>query len=193
VADLPPGKRREVLDLVMENRGRHDDLLRDLRSGYALKFDILMDLGAFRDLHRHRRCIQILQGLTPEHRYDDPETTFLRGLADAGAAQKARERGVIARYQAALDSAGEAVQKLRVTNTRAANYALPLAFRTRALFKMDLAEAAYICEQRTAVAGHFSYRHVAWQMHQELKSVSPTLAAHIRATDPNRVVDLLSR
>ena len=44
--------------------GAHDELLREHRGGYALVFDVLVDLGSFRDLHRHRRCVQIQQPLT---------------------------------------------------------------------------------------------------------------------------------
>jgi len=39
-------------------------------------------------------------------------------------------------------------------------YAIPLAYRKRALFKMDFAEAVYISELRTTPAGHVSYRNV---------------------------------
>ena len=39
-------------------------LLREFSAGQALRFDILMDIGGFRDMHRHRRCVQILQPFT---------------------------------------------------------------------------------------------------------------------------------
>ncbi len=193
LADLQPEEKQRVLDVAMEHRGRHDDLLRELRTGYALKFDILMDLGAFRDLHRHRRCVQIIQDLTPNHGYDDPELVFQRGIANTEMARRAKETGLMGRYRSTLDAAAEVVNTLSKISPQAAHYALPLAYRTRALFKMDLAEAAYICEQRTAVTGHFSYRHVAWQMYQELQRAAPTVARHLRVKDPNKVIDLLSR
>ncbi|GIW06052.1 MAG: hypothetical protein KatS3mg060_0857 [Dehalococcoidia bacterium] len=69
-------RKRAVLDLTMRCRGRHDDLLRLHRSGYAVKFDLLIDLGAYRDLHRHRRCVQILQPLSPLYGIDSPEEVF---------------------------------------------------------------------------------------------------------------------
>ena len=70
---------------------------------------------------------------------------------------------------------------------------MPLAYRTRCLFKMDWAEAAYIVEQRTQPQGHFSYRRVAWGMYEALRARYPRLAAPIRATDPNGTLDLLRR
>ena len=75
----------------------------------------------------------------------------------------------------------------------AADYLLPLAYRTRCLFKMDWAEAAYVIEQRTQPQGHFSYRNVAWGMYTALRARYPRLAAPIRATDPNGPLDLLRR
>ena len=70
---------------------------------------------------------------------------------------------------------------------------MPLAYRTRCLFKMDWAEAAYIIEQRTQPQGHFSYRRAAWGMFEVLRERYPKLAEPIRATDPNGPLDLLRR
>ena len=49
------------------------------------------------------------------------------------------------------------------------NTLIPLAFRKRTLFKMDFAEALYICELRTGPAGHFSYRNVAYAMYEAVR------------------------
>jgi hypothetical protein len=40
-----------------------------------------------------------------------------------------------------------------------------MGMRCRAMFKMDFAEALYIAELRSGIAGHFSYRRVAWEMY----------------------------
>jgi thymidylate synthase ThyX len=196
VAELEEGRKKEILDLSVRSRARHDELMRAHQSGYALKFDILMDFGSFRDLHRHRRCVQIIQGPRTEHGFDDPAEVFALGLGEAGAG--ARE--IQARYQIALSDAFSASTKLAdeldgddVSNRETAQYLLPLAARTRALFKMEVAEAAYIIEQRTQPAGHFSYRHVAWDMYQELRRKAPSLSGLVRAVNPNEVVDLFRR
>jgi thymidylate synthase ThyX len=74
-----------------------------------------------------------------------------------------------------------------------AGYTLPLGTRNRALFKMDFAEALYIAELRSAPAGHFSYRRVAWEMYQAVAQKHPTLARHFRVTDVRPPADLLQR
>jgi thymidylate synthase ThyX len=61
------------------------------------------------------------------------------------------------------------------------------------MFKMDFAEALYIAELRSGVAGHFSYRRVAWEMYQAVARKHPSLAAHFRIEDVNQPVDLLRR
>jgi thymidylate synthase ThyX len=74
-----------------------------------------------------------------------------------------------------------------------AQYAIPLAFRKRTLFKMDFAEVTYISELRTGPAGHFSYRNVAYAMYEAVAKKHPALAKYMRVTDVREPVDLLKR
>jgi hypothetical protein len=188
VASLSSAQVEEVFDLSTRERGRHDDLLREHRGGYALAFDVLVDLGSFRDLHRHRRCVQVRQPLTWAHGFDRPETVFEQGLG-ARVALAALEAGLGDTYVESLVKTEQAASAC----TAGADYLLPLAFRTRCLFKMDWAEAAYIIEQRTQPQGHFSYRRIAWAMYEALRARHPKLAEPIRAHDPNGPLDLLRR
>ena len=79
---------------------------------------------------------------------------------------------------------------MRATNPDAA-YLLPLGTRIRAMFKMDFAEALYIAELRSGVAGHFSYRRVAWEMYLAVAKRHPALAPYFRIEDVNQPIDLL--
>jgi thymidylate synthase ThyX len=76
---------------------------------------------------------------------------------------------------------------------QSAQYCLPLGTRVRALFKMDFAEAHYIAELRSGVAGHFSYRRVAWEMFKAIERQHPALASLFRVEDVHVPVDLLQR
>ena len=78
-----------------------------------------------------------------------------------------------------LLKAEQAAESVRASAPRAADYLLPLAYRTRCLFKMDWAEAAYIIEQRTQPQGHFSYRRVAWGMYTALRERYPKLGIEV--------------
>ena len=59
-------------------------------------------------------------------------------------------------------------------------YAIPLGFRKRTLFKMDFAEVVYISELRTGPAGHFSYRNVAYAMYEAVAKKYPAMAKYLR-------------
>ena len=192
VAGFPADRINEIIELGIRHRGKHDEALRAFHAGAALRFDILMDIGGFRDMHRHRRCTQIIQPLTALHGYETPTCGDLAGDINILA-----EAGVLADYQSALDSAHKASAQVAASPApeaaQSALYLLPLATRIRSLFKMDFAEAQYISELRSAPAGHFSYRRVAWEMFLALKRQHPFLAAHIRVTDFTKPIDLLQR
>jgi thymidylate synthase ThyX len=183
VAALSESRREEIVDLGLRHRGRHDELLREFSAGQALRFDILMDIGGFRDMHRHRKCTQILQAFTDQHGYEVPE-----GLEEAG---------LLPQYDRAMRSAHATFESLRESNApeaaATAQYVLPLATRVRALFKMDFAEALYISELRSTPQGHFSYRRVAWEMYQAVARQHPSLAKYFRVADVTEPVDLLQR
>jgi thymidylate synthase ThyX len=175
--------RREIIDLGLRHRGSHDEMLRAFCAGQQFRFDILMDVGGFRDMHRHRRCIQIGQGFTIKHGYDAPEELEAAGVRRS--------------YDTAMQRAAGAVERLAQRSGREAEenseYAIPLAFRKRTLFKMDFAEVVYISELRTGPAGHFSYRHVAYAMYEAVAKKYPPLAKYLRVTDVREPVDLLKR
>jgi thymidylate synthase ThyX len=192
VAGLPEARVSEIIELGLRHRGRHDEALRAFHAGAALRFDILMDIGGFRDMHRHRRVTQIKQGFTSLHGCEVPESGDLEPGVNLLA-----EAGVLAEFKAALDGSHAASGRIAAGDApeaaQSALYLLPLATRVRCLFKMDFAEAQYISELRSAPAGHFSYRRVAWEMFLALQRQHPTLAKHVRVTDFTEPIDLLQR
>jgi thymidylate synthase ThyX len=175
--------RREIIDLGLRHRGRHDEMARAFCAGQQFRFDILMDIGGFRDMHRHRRCIQIGQDFTTKHGYDTP--------------QELEASGARARYDKVMSHVKEAVEKMEQSGGKEARensqYAIPLAFKKRTLFKMDFAEVVYISELRTGPAGHVSYRNVAYGMYEAVAKKYPALAKYLRVTDVREPVDLLKR
>ena len=176
-------RRREIIDLGLRHRGSHDELLRPFSAGQQFRFDILMDIGGFRDMHRHRRCVQIMQDFSTVQGFDTPP--------------EIEAAGVRSEYESAMKRTETAVQKLSASGgeeaRQNAQYAIPLAFRKRTLFKMDFAEAVYISELRTTPAGHASYRNVAYAMYEAVAAKYPALARYFRVHDVREPVDLLRR
>jgi thymidylate synthase ThyX len=158
--------RAEVFEAALDGRSRRDELTRGFRGGPYV-YDLLIDIGAYRDLHRHRRCHQFRQEYTWEHGFARPPA-----IGDAGAGQI---------YDNALAQARAAALGLPPPGS---HYLLPFAARARFLFKMDFAEAEYIAKLRSGVKGHFSYREIAWAMKVKMEEAEPELGRLIEATPP---------
>lgn len=174
VSEWSDRKRRELIEIGLRDRGR-EELLPEYQSGYRFLFDVLMDVGSWRDLHRHRRCQQVRQPFTFAHGYDVPEQISAAGVEPA--------------YRAALEATAAAARSFP---PEVGVYLLPFGYRMRCLFKMDFAEAEYIARLRSGVKGHFSYRRVAWEMKEKLAERHPFLAAQVEATPP-WIEDFLTR
>jgi len=171
VRDWSEKQKQDTIEVALRQRGPHDELIKEFRSGYTFLFDILMDIGGWRDLHRHRRCQQVQQNFTTVHGYDVPPVL--------------NEAGLSGDYCAAMDAVKADIERLRQSSQEAALYAIPFGFKVRCLFKMDYAEAEYIAKLRSGVKGHWSYRTVAWLMKQKLAERHPFLAGKIAATPPD--------
>lgn len=184
VAALTAERRDEIVKLGTRHRTRHDELLRSFSAGAAFRFDILMDIGGFRDMHRHRRCIQLLQPYTDAHGYEEPTCPGQPTLAEAGLGEE---------FRVAMEGAMASFRRMAKISPTEAAYCLPLGTRVRSMFKMDFAEALYIAELRSGVAGHFSYRRVAWEMYKAVARRHPSLAKHFRIEDVSLPVNLLRR
>jgi thymidylate synthase ThyX len=183
VEALPVARRNEIIDIGLRHRGKHDELLRPFAAGQAFRFDILMDIGSFRDMHRHRRCIQIEQDFTNLHGWDTPQELLEAGLRDRYGETMLRASDQHDHLRARHDDQGE----------QNAQYVLPLGYKKRTLFKMDFAEVLYISELRTTPAGHRSYREVAYAMYEAVARRHPSLAKYFRVHDVREPVDLLKR
>jgi thymidylate synthase ThyX len=159
-------QRSEVMDAALESRTRRDELLRSFRN-VPYVYDIVMDIGAYRDLHRHRRCQQFRQEYSTRLGFETPEAIQKSGSGEL--------------YTSLVSQASNVVTSLPEPGS---HYLLPLATRARFLFKMDFAEAEYISRVRSGVKGHFSYRNIAWQMKEKMVAIEPELARFLEATPP---------
>lgn len=165
-AGVSAAVRAEVIDTAVRSRSRRDDLLREFR-GNLYCYDMVMDIGAYRDFHRHRRCQQYRQAYSGDLGYDVPDVVPASGMEDV--------------YRRAMDGA---LAAMRFLPSPGSDYLLPFGARSRFLFKMDFAEAEYIARIRSGVKGHFSYRKVAWEMKCAMERLEPELGRLMQATPP---------
>ena len=168
-ARMPDERKQEVLDTYMKSR-RH----RREKPGRALEqvyytFDIVGNLGAYRDLQRHRLLSQERQDFTTVHGYDTPPEIDEAGFGDP--------------YRRCMDRAAEVFESVRADHPREAQYVVPFAYRTRWYMKMNLREAVHIGELRTMPQGHPDYRLITQEMWRQIGAVHPRLAGYARFID----------
>jgi thymidylate synthase ThyX len=175
VAGLDDEERAALLSDLVGARGnrRH----RPGRGFEALRyrFEIVADYGAFRDLQRHRMLTVQWQTLSPDLGAGVPEQVDLAGCGDE--------------YRRALDISAAEYERLRSSGLDvAAPYALCLGYRIRFILDLNAREAMQLIELRSGHEGHPSYRAVAHEMHAQIASVHPAVAAamaHVdRETEP---------
>src|SRR5205807_2030900 len=138
--------------------------------------------GAFRDLQRHRMLTIQWQRLTPDLGAEVPEEVSEAGCGDD--------------YQRALEISRNEYERLRSAGLDAATpYAVCLAFRIRYILDLNAREAMQLIELRSGREGHPSYRAVAHEMHVQIASVHPAVAAamtHVDSETEPRLERILS-
>ena len=137
-------------------------------------FAICANFGQFRDLHRHRMLTQQRQLLSCNWGYDIPQELKDAGLAEEfeNAMQEAKKT-----YDALVLSKGPVL----------AQYVVPMAYRLRWYFHLNLREAFHLIELRSMPQGHEDYRRVAIKMHDEILRVHPRLASFMKFVNRENV------
>jgi len=170
VRALPPDERATMLsELVGERRNRRHRPGRGLEA-LRYRFEVISDYGAFRDLQRHRMLTVQWQTLTPDLGAGIPEELAEAGVADA--------------YRVGLErSRAEHARLVESGVPELAPYALCLGYRIRYVLDMNAREAMHLIELRSGREGHPGYRAVAHELHAQIASVHPSVAAMMTYVD----------
>jgi thymidylate synthase ThyX len=120
------------------------------------------NLGAYRDLQRHRLLTQERQDFTTAHGYDVPPE-----IEEAGFAEE---------FHARMGEAHELHERIGRDFPKEAQYVVPFAYRTRWYFHLNLREAVHLCELRSMPQGHPDYRKIVQEMWKRIEEVHPALA-----------------
>jgi thymidylate synthase ThyX len=158
-------QKEQVMAAYLQRRGPHDQPLRALEH-LTYTFEILVDYGAYRDIHRHRMATQTRQLPSPALGYSMPAELAQYGLRPD--------------FEICMARAAEAYAQIAAAQPHAAQYVLPLAYRCRVLITWNLREMYHFVQLRSAPQGHASYRHIAQAVYHALARVHPLLARYIR-------------
>jgi len=169
VSKMPVNQRRDILDEYLKRRRQRRD-----KPGRALEqvyytFDIIGNLGLYRDLHRHRILTQERQDFTTIHGFDTPQE-----IVDAG---------FKADFDRCMEQAAKTYDRIYQDFPLEAQYVVPFAFRIRWYMKMNLREAVHIGELRTMPQGHPDYRFIVQEMWRKIQEVHPALASCAKFID----------
>jgi thymidylate synthase ThyX len=162
VGKLSPNERRKILSEYFDKRRhRRDKLSRTFENVYYT-FDILGNLGLYRDLHRHRLLTQERQDFTTVHGYDTPP--------------EIEEGGFKSEFDDCMQQAAQLYESIHRDLPAEAQYVVPFAYKIRWYVKMNLREALHMVELRTMPQGHPDYRFVCQEIWRKIQEVHPALA-----------------
>ena len=162
VAELDHSQRRQILqEQFAKRRHRRDKLSRAFENAYY-SFDILGNLGLYRDLHRHRILTQERQDFTTVHGYDTPP--------------EIEEAGFKSEFNECMKRAADLYEQIYEDLPHEAQYVVPFAYKIRWYMKMNLREALHMCELRSMPQGHPDYRFICQEMWRRIQEVHPALA-----------------
>ena len=167
VRALSDAEKIKIIDSYLEGRTqRWQRVGRAFEHAYSL-FEIEMNIGGWRDLHRHRMLTHERQFFTSLHGYDMPPEIERTGLTKE--------------FSGALERAGTLSKKIAARDPHLAQYAVPLAYRVRFLQRENLRQSFWQIELRTGPQGHPDYRHVEQKKFLLLRDAYPLLGSRILA------------
>ena len=162
VVRMSAEERRKILvEYFAKRRHRRDKPGRAFENVYYT-FDILGNLGLYRDLHRHRILTQERQEFTTVHGYDTPP--------------EIEEAGFKNDFDHCMNEAAGLYERIHKELPTEAQYVVPFAYKIRWYMKMNLREAVHMIELRTMPQGHPDYRFIAQEIWRRIQEVHPTLA-----------------
>jgi thymidylate synthase ThyX len=155
--------RREVCERYLSKRtARWQKVGRAFENAY-MRFEIVMDIGSYRDLHRHRMMTQERQHFSTFHGYNVPSELDAAGLA--------------APFEAALNRADRLFRKIHDLDRDLAQYVVPLAYRLRFYQWQNFRQLFWETELRTVSQGHPDYRFIEQEKYRLIQEKFPLLAS----------------
>jgi thymidylate synthase ThyX len=135
----------------------------------SFTFEIVADFGVYRDLQRHRMLSQERQQLTCDLGYFIPS--------------EIKNTEMEKKYCAAMDRAKKAYEIIAQELPEEAQYVVPMAYNIHWYFHINLRTLQWLCELRSAPAGHPTYRYLAQEFAKQVTSVFPQFERFFKFVD----------
>ena len=158
--------RQKVAEAYMRGRTqRWQKVGRAFENAYA-RFEITINIGAWRDIHRHRMLTQQRQNFSCFLGFD--------------VRQEVIESGLESQFRSAISRIEDIFSKIMRLDPDLAQYAVTLAHRLRFMQWENLRQSFWQIELRTIPEGHPDYRHMSQKKFELLEKVYPLLAPYMR-------------
>ena len=159
---LDISQKRELFAAYMPHRkGRWYKVGRAFENAY-MRFEIVMDIGSYRDLHRHRMMTQERQLFSTVHGFAIPPELEQSGLSKT--------------YSEGLQRAANLFRKIEPLDRDLAQYAVPLGYRMRFYQWQNFRQLFWEAELRTISQGHPDYRFIEQEKYRLIKDRFPLIA-----------------
>jgi hypothetical protein len=163
VLDEFTDERRLQIMRILSSRPRKSELPESFERFGQIQFKFLLDFGSFRDLQRHRSCVQTMPLLTTRHgfhhAYFDEMPERLKYIA-----------GMVLDQQ---------VKRLaQIEDPLLKQYYIAMGYKVACEVTAGLPSAVYTAELRSGKDVHFTLRPIAQKMGEVLKTIVPEMAIH---------------
>lgn len=169
VSNLSSAQKLSIIKAAVSGRKvRQHRLVRAFENTYY-KFDVIVNFGAYRDLHRHRMLTQERQRFTTELGFDIPPDLVWAKLEKP--------------YMDAANKVDKFYRKIRKRYPNQAQYVIMMGNRVRWYQWENLRELAWEAELRTGPQGHPDYRRVEHLKVAAVQKIHPTLVEALKFVD----------
>lgn len=165
VKKMSAADKEKIVAAAINNRTqKYYKVPRGFENTY-LRFEILMNIGAWRDLHRHRMHTQQRQLFTIHNGFDVPE-----GL---------KEAGLDGMYSEAIKRAEELFLKIERHSKELAQYCTVMGHKIRFQQYQNMRAFFWEAELRTIAQGHPDYRHIEHEKIRLVQKIYPLLSKYL--------------
>ncbi len=167
VRRLSAQDKEKILQEVLKDRKyRYYKIPRAFENVY-LRFEVTMNIGAWRDLHRHRIHTQYRQKFNPYNGYDIPP--------------ELKEVGLEEEFKKAIIKAEELYEKVKKFDEDIAQYCCAFAHKLRFIQYQNLRSFFWESELRTIPQGHPDYRKIEHEKIKLVQKIYPLLSKYLLA------------
>lgn len=158
----------DFFEQLLGSRSKFDEVPNSLEVG-DFTFEILVDIGAYRDLQRHRVGSQSTSNWSAEYGYSIPDVLGIDILEDS------RKK-----YVEHMDEVTILVKEIRKYDRFISEYFVTLSFNVLWNYTTNLKQLIYLIELRSGESGHYSYRKIAQDMYNKLEVHIPKIKKYVR-------------